>query len=150
MSIIKTIATFSRGPGGSPGKFLKIYQCSNFFDPPSLEFETFYPPLFCEFETFFDPTKFSSPHQGIYGRSLSFMILWYFLRNKQHWYHGMFYSRIHMAHNQLVITLFYYTEWKLKTINVVHNNTFLFVCLFVCFYNTMPEKSYAYMLALTW
>ena len=31
----------NRGPGRSPGKFLKIYAISNFFDPPLWEFETF-------------------------------------------------------------------------------------------------------------
>ena len=33
------------------------------------------------------------------------------LRNKQHWYHGMLYSRIHMIHIHMVITLFYYPDW---------------------------------------
>ena len=33
---IKEHYYFNRGPGRSPGKFLKIYACSNFFDAPSL------------------------------------------------------------------------------------------------------------------
>ena len=43
---IKEQYYFNRGPGRSHGKFLKIYACSNFFDPPLWEFETFLIPLF--------------------------------------------------------------------------------------------------------
>ena len=59
---------------------------------------------------------------------VSFMIedtlipgLWYSLRNKQHWYHhdhGMLYTRIHMVHNHIVITLFCYPDWVLLTFRV--------------------------------
>ena len=79
MSIIKNIATSNWGPG--PGKILKIYECSNFFDPlfgvwnffnpPFWEFETFFDPPFWSFKTFFDPHQiFQPPQQDIYERSL--------------------------------------------------------------------------------
>ena len=70
--MIKNITTSNRGPWRSSGKVLKIYECSNFFDPPPLEYETFLPPPllgsltlfhspFWSFKTFLTPTKFSSP-----------------------------------------------------------------------------------------
>ena len=56
---IKNIATSKRGPGRSPGKILKIYECSNFFDPPSLGFETFLTPPFWKLKTFLTPPFWS-------------------------------------------------------------------------------------------
>ena len=38
-------------------------------------------------------------------------ILWYSLRNKQHWYHVVLSSRTLNNHNHMVITLFYYPDW---------------------------------------
>ena len=80
---IKNIATSKRGPGQSPGKILKIYECSNFFDPPSLGFETFLTHPFWKLKTFLTPPFwsiktflipphqiFQPPHQGIYEHSL--------------------------------------------------------------------------------
>ena len=70
---IKEQYYFNRGPGHSPGKFLKIYACSNFFDPPpSLGVWNFFDPPFWGFETFLTHLLiFQPPHQSIYERSLN-------------------------------------------------------------------------------
>ena len=58
---IKEQYYFNRGPGRSPGKFLKIYACSNFFDPLFLEFETFLTPLFGASKLCWPPPNFPDP-----------------------------------------------------------------------------------------
>ena len=80
MSIKKNIAYFQQGfRGVAPGKFLKIYEYSNFFDPLIgvwnfltpfffLEFETFWPPFWSS-KLFWPPPNFPAP-PGIYKRSL--------------------------------------------------------------------------------
>ena len=45
---------------------------------------------------------------------------WYSLRNRQHWYHGMLYSRTLSNNNNMVITLFYYPDWVFLDILFYH------------------------------
>ena len=54
----------------------------------------------------------------LYTQWLRHWILWYSLRNKQHWYHGMLYSITLSNHNHMVIALFYglyYPDWVTKS-----------------------------------
>ena len=62
MSIINNSATSNWGLGRSPGKILKINECSSFFDPPPFGVWNFLPPPpFGSLKLFWPPTKFSSP-----------------------------------------------------------------------------------------
>ena len=85
--IIKNIATSNRGSGVAPGKCWKSMNVQTFLPPPLAvwNFSTpppsplgvwnFLTPLFLELRNFFDPHQiFQPPHQGIYERSLMFII----------------------------------------------------------------------------
>ena len=74
---IKEHYYFNRGPGLRPGKFLKIYACSNFFWPPLLgSLKLFWPPFFgvwnffdpsfLELQNFFDPLLIFQPPTKVF------------------------------------------------------------------------------------